>query len=240
MHDVACKPINEEQRLKALSEYRILGSRPEEAYDSITRIASLACNVPIALISLVDRERQWFKSKVGLTVNETSRDISFCAHTILNPDPMVVEDALFDQRFKDNPLVTQEPHIRLYAGFPLETPTEDRLGTLCVIDRIPKSLTNTQFKIMQELANQVVVQLELRKRSFALMEEFCQMHNNQGIISTCSYCRSVKDHEGKWQPFDQFMMQFSTLNFSHGICQSCMNKHFPEINLPENRDHDLR
>lgn len=240
MHEVACKPINEEQRLKALSEYRILGSRPEESYDNITRIAALACNVPIALISLVDRERQWFKSKVGVAVNETSRDISFCAHTILNPDPMVVEDALFDQRFKDNPLVTEEPHIRLYAGFPLETPTEDRLGTLCVIDRIPKSLTNTQFKIMQSLANQVVVQLELRKRSFALMEEFCRMHNNQGLIRTCSYCRSVKDHKGTWKPFDQFMMQHSTLNFSHGICQSCMSEHFPDINLPEKEDHQMR
>ena len=124
MHQAACKPVNEEQRLKALSEYRILGSKPEEVYDNITRIAALACNVPIALISLVDRERQWFKSKVGLKVDETPRDMSFCAHTILDADPMVVEDALFDQRFKDNPLVLQEPHIRLYAGFPLETPTE--------------------------------------------------------------------------------------------------------------------
>lgn len=240
MHHVACKPANEEQRLKALSEYRILGSRPEEAYDHITRIAALACNVPIALISLVDRERQWFKSKVGISANETSRDISFCSHTILEPDPLIIEDALFDQRFKDNPLVTEEPHIRLYAGFPLETPAHERLGTLCVIDRIPKSLTNTQFKIMQELANQVVVQLELRKRSFALMEEFCKMHNNQGLISTCSYCRSVKDHKGSWLPMDQFMMQHSTLNFSHGICQSCMSKHFPDINLPGDEDHQAR
>ena len=229
MHQAACKPVNEEQRLKALSEYRILGSKPEEVYDNITRIAALACNVPIALISLVDRERQWFKSKVGLKVDETPRDMSFCAHTILDADPMVVEDALFDQRFKDNPLVLQEPHIRLYAGFPLETPTEQRLGTLCVIDRIPKSLTNSQFKIMQELAKQVVMHLELRKRSFTLMEEFCRMHHNQGLISTCSYCKSVRDQHGQWQPFDQFMMQHSTLNFSHGICQSCMTKHFPDI-----------
>ena len=226
MHQAACKPVNEEQRLKALSEYRILGSKPEEVYDNITRIAALACNVPIALISLVDRERQWFKSKVGLKVDETPRDMSFCAHTILDADPMVVEDALFDQRFKDNPLVLQEPHIRLYAGFPLETPTEQRLGTLCVIDRIPKSLTNSQFKIMQELAKQVVMHLELRKRSFTLMEEPAGC-TNQGpqhlqLLKSERSTRSMAT-------FDQFMMQHSTLNFSHGICQSCMTKHFPDI-----------
>ena len=122
MHQAACKPVNEEQRLKALSEYRILGSKPEEVYDNITRIAALACNVPIALISLVDRERQWFKSKVGLKVDETPRDMSFCAHTILDADPMVVEDALFDQRFKDNPLVLKNRTSVSMQASPLKSP----------------------------------------------------------------------------------------------------------------------
>ena len=225
----APKPMNEAARLRSLSEYRILGTKPEKAFDNITKMASEICQTPIALISLVDEKRQWFKSKVGLEANETERDISFCAHTILDSKPMVVEDALFHEKFRDNPLVQEEPHIRLYAGFPLQTDINHRIGTLCVIDRIPKSLTNSQYKVMQGLAEQATTLLELRRRSLALMDQFCQMHHAQGLITTCSYCKSVRDREGAWQPIEHFLMQHSTLNFSHGICQDCMNDHFPEV-----------
>ena len=225
----APKPINEAARLRSLSEYRILGTKPEKAFDNITRMASEICQSPIALISLVDEKRQWFKSKVGLEASETDRDISFCAHTILDSKPLVVEDALFHEKFRDNPLVQEEPHIRLYAGFPLKTDINHRIGTLCVIDRIPKSLTNSQYKVMEGLAEQATTLLELRRRSLALMDEFCQMHHAQGLITTCSYCKSTRDSEGFWQPIERFLMQHSTLNFSHGICPECMNEHFPDV-----------
>ena len=105
-------------------------------------MAAMVCHVPIALISLVDQSHQWFKSRVGFEQQETERDVSFCGHTILSPKPLVVEDALVDQRFLDNPLVREDPQIRMYAGFPLNTPNGQRIGTLCVIDHRPKSLTS--------------------------------------------------------------------------------------------------
>ena len=182
----APKPINEAERLRALSEYRILGTRPEESYDNITNMAAMICHVPIALISLVDQSHQWFKSRVGCDQTGTERDVSFCAHTILSPKPLVVEDALVDQRFEDNPLVRKDPHIRLYAGFPLNTPNNQRIGTLCVIDRMPKSLTSVQIQVMQRLADQVVILLELRRRSLALLEEFCKLQDNKSMICSCS------------------------------------------------------
>ncbi|MEB3246469.1 MAG: GAF domain-containing protein, partial [Synechococcus sp.] len=148
----APKPSNEKDRLRALSEYRILGTKPEESFDNITSMAAMICHAPIALISLVDEDRQWFKSRVGCDQLETERDVSFCAHSILSAKPLIVEDALFDKRFSDNPLVHKDPHIRLYAGFPLSTPSQQRIGTLCVIDRIPKSLTSVQVQVMQRLA----------------------------------------------------------------------------------------
>ena len=129
-------------------------------------MASEICQSPIALISLVDEKRQWFKSKVGLEASETDRDISFCAHTILDSKPLVVEDALFHEKFETTPC-SKEPHIRLYAGFPLKTDINHRIGTLCVIDRIPKSLTNSQYKVMEGLADQATTLLELRRRSLA-------------------------------------------------------------------------
>ena len=98
-----------------------------------------------------------------------------------------------------------------------------------MIDRIPKSLTNSQYKVMEGLAEQATTLLELRRRSLALMDEFCQMHHAQGLITTCSYCKSIRDSEGFWQPIERFLMQHSTLNFSHGICPECMNEHFPDV-----------
>ena len=224
----APNPPNEAERLRSLSEYRILGTKPEKAFDNITMMASEICEAPIALISIIDEDRQWFKSKVGLEATETTRDISFCAHTILDSKPMVIEDALADEKFRDNPLVQKAPHIRLYAGFPLKTDVSHRIGTLCVIDRIPKSLTKTQLKIMQGLADQAAMLLELRRRSLSLLEEFCKMNDDGGIITTCSYCKSIRDSHGTWLPFEHFLMRHSTLNFSHGICRKCMEKHFPE------------
>ena len=157
-------PWDEEARLQTLHQYEVLDTAPEKDFDDLTRLASHICGTPIALISLIDRERQWFKSKVGLTVKETSRDIAFCAHAILQPDLLVVRDASADERFVTNPLVTEDPHIRFYAGMPLVTPEGLALGTLCVMDHVPRELNLEQKAALQTLSLQVVKQLELRRQ----------------------------------------------------------------------------
>lgn len=225
------KPPNseEERRLKALAEYRILGTQPEQCYDDITSIASLVCGTPISLMSLVDKDRQWFKSMRGLETRETVRDVSFCSHAILEGEPLIVEDALQDDRFKENPLVTEDPRIRLYAGFPLETFQNNRIGTLCVIDSKPGYLTQKQQQIMKALSRQVVCLLELRKRSLKLVDALTALHKNEGIISTCSYCKEVKDNEGKWLHLEKYLSKNSDIRFSHGICDKCMEEYFPDV-----------
>lgn len=166
------KTDNESGRLHALKSYQILDTLPESDYDDITKIASEICNVPITLISLIDDDRQWFKSKIGLSANETSRDISFCGHAILDPStPLIVEDARNDIRFTDNPLVTSSPNIAFYAGIPLVNHDGYALGTLCAIDNHPRQLNDNQIESLKALGRQVVLLFELRKNKIELEEK---------------------------------------------------------------------
>ncbi|KMO73361.1 GGDEF domain-containing protein [Mycolicibacterium chubuense] len=164
-------PANEDKRMQVLADYKILDSLPEQAYDDFAKLASAICGTPIALITLVDDHRQWFKAKVGLGVSETPRSEAFCAHAIIDPGQvMTVEDATLDERFAANPLVTGDPGIRFYAGAPLVAPTGEALGTICVIDREPRSLSETQREALEILSREIIVQLELR-RSISTLEQ---------------------------------------------------------------------
>jgi GAF domain-containing protein len=152
-------PDNEAERLAALYALLILDTPPEQRFDKIVGFAASEFDVPIALISLIDRERQWFKASIGLDVCETGRDISFCGHAILARDIMVVPDALEDPRFADNPLVTGEPGILFYAGAPLVLPSGAALGTLCLIDRRPRTLDAMELGILATLRDLAVLEL---------------------------------------------------------------------------------
>ena len=159
---------NEKQRLKVLWQYSVLDTVPEEIFDDLTELAARICEAPIALITLVDEKRQWFKSKVGISIKETSRDVSFCAHAITQPELFIVADATKDERFAHNPLVTSDPKVRFYAGAPLVSPDGYALGTLCVIDKVPRELRPGQEQALRILARHVMSQLELRRRSLEL------------------------------------------------------------------------
>lgn len=163
--ETAPLPQDEENRLLDLYSYDLLDSATEKEYDDLVELAGRICNCPISLITLVDKDRQWFKAKKGLTDSETSRSVAFCAHTILGKDIMMVENALEDKRFHDNPLVTGEMNIRFYAGFPVVSPSGQPLGSLCVINTIPSTLNSFQHRALEILSGQVTKLLELRARN---------------------------------------------------------------------------
>ena len=157
-------------RVAALQRYAILDTEPEQAFDDLTLLASYICKTPIALISLVDEDRQWFKSKIGISMSETPRQVAFCSVAIQHPDVLVVPDTLQDERFRDNPLVVSEPRIRFYAGAPLINEEGYALGTLCVIDQSPRQMSSDQKEALQALSRLVLAQLEFR-RNLRLLKE---------------------------------------------------------------------
>src|ERR1035437_7033208 len=198
-------PDNEAERLAALREYHVLDTAAEQAYDDITALAAYLCDVPIALITLVDESRTWFKSRLGLNEQETPRDVAFCAHAILQTEPLIVRDALKDSRFADSALVTRTPHIRFYAGFPLSSPEGFALGTLRAIDRKPRQLSAQQKQAMQALSRQVMALLELRRVSARLADALANVRSLHGLLPICAWCKRIRDDQGYWSQVEAYV-----------------------------------
>jgi GAF domain-containing protein len=235
------KPVDEHQRLATLRGYEILDTEPEAAFDDLTLIASCVCQTPIALISLIDADRQWFKSSVGFSVKETSRDIALCASAILQPNIFIVPDASEDARFAENPLIVSEPKIRFYAGTPLMGDGH-ALGTLCVIDRVARELSPEQLESLQALGRQVQAQLELRRNlkrlagSLAardraehekdlvlrdLKAALANIRTLEGLLPICLSCKKIQDKKGDWQPFEYYVRSHSEAKITHKLCPDC-------------------
>ena len=179
---IAAKPENEKQRLEALQRLELLDTGPEPEFDELVHLAAAICGTPISLVTLVDERRQWFKAAIGMDAAETPREIAFCSHTILQPDMFLVPDAVVDPRFADNPLVTGDPHIRFYAGVPISSPDGFALGSLCVIDRKPRQLTQIQMDMLTMLARQVDVRLELRQQRRQLQTALVEVDRSRNEL----------------------------------------------------------
>ena len=222
-------PATEVARLEALRQYDILDTAPEQAFDDVTKLAAFICGTPTAIMSLIDRERQWFKAKVGLPTSEMPREQAFCAYTILQPDLLEVEDAKQDRRFADNPLVLNSPNIRFYAGQPLITPGGHALGSLCVIDQQPRKLSAEQKGCLESLARMVMTTLELRRVSSQLAETSANVKSLSGLLPICSGCKKIRNDKGYWNQVETYISAHTDAQFTHGFCPQCSEKYFPGI-----------
>ena len=182
-------PSDEQTRLETLRSLKLLDTAPEERFDRLTRLAKRMFGVPISLVSIVDSDRQWFKSKQGLDADETPRDISFCGHAILGEEVFIVPDALKDERFADNPLVTANPNIRFYAGCPLKVLNGSKLGTLCVIDSEPRKFTDEDMDLLRDLA--AMAEQEIAAVQLATLDELTLISNRRGFMALAQHTLSV-------------------------------------------------
>jgi GAF domain-containing protein len=208
-------PANEVDRLRSVKLYRILDSGAEKTFDDLTRLAAAICETPISLVSLIDSDRQWFKSKVGIDLEQTSRDVSFCAHALVDNKMLVVEDATKDPRFVDNPYVTAESPVRFYAGAPLVMADGNSLGTLCVVDRKPRKLSPVQLDALSILRSAVVTQIELRRAT-------ADLRDVEKLLPLCAWCRNIRNPDGSWRSLHDYVA--SVMPVTHGMCPDCAKK----------------
>lgn len=235
--------VNGIDRIVELEAYRIMDTAAEVRYDDITELASKIFDMPFAVITLLDESRQWFKSKIGLDVSETPRHWAFCHHAIMQDTILVVPDAHKDDRFKDSPLVTGDPHFRFYAGVPLISPKGAKLGTLCILDTTVRTLTPSDVSILETLASQVVKHLDTRRDHNALFDsaerqsqaiellraDLNKMKWLEGLITICSNCSQIRDEEGIWLRIERYIQNNSNADFSHGICPDCRVGLYPPL-----------
>jgi GAF domain-containing protein len=222
-------PDNEARRLEALRRYRILDTAPELAFDDFVELASFICETPTALITFVYGSRQWFKARKGMDPTETPREHAFCAHTIMGSTTMIVEDAAADLRFADNPLVKEAPYIRFYAGSPLIDSEGHALGTLCAIDSKPRPLSAAQRQALEALSRRVITQMELRRASAELASTLAELRTVHGLLPICSHCKGIRNDTGYWESVESYLAAHADVDFSHGICPTCFQDHYPEL-----------
>jgi PAS domain S-box-containing protein len=206
---IPAQPTSDEaRRIEELHDYGVLDTPPEQALDDLTSLAAQICGTPIAMISLVDEERLWFKAKVGTHLTQTARDVSFCGHAVQQRDLFIVPDALQDERFADNPLVTGEPGIRFYAGAPLVSPKDAALGALCVIDHVPRTLTPEQQRVLKVLAQQVMIHLELHRhtRELTEREEQLRLFVEHSPVAVAMFDRDMKYLVASHRWVDDFLL----------------------------------
>lgn len=212
-------PPNETERLAALNRLNILDSEPDPDFDGIVSLGATLFDVPICLVSLVDADRQWFKARVGLDADATPRDIGFCAHTILGRDTLIVEDATLDERFAESPLVTGSPYVRFYAGAPLTLGGGINVGSLCIIDHHPRTLSDGDTHRLGVLARAVVAQMRLNQLEAAWPVIGAR-------VALCAWCNNVRtedaDGVATWKPLHERVADIETV--SHGICPSCADR----------------
>ncbi len=233
------KPANEAERIDSLRSLNILDTTPEERFDRLTRIAKRLFGVPIALVSLVDTDRQWFKSRVGLESSETPRDISFCGHAILGADIFLVTDTLRDPRFFDNPLVTGAPGIRFYAGCPLRGPNGCKIGTLCIIDTRPRDFDDDERSLLLDLA--AIAQQEIASLELVTLDELTMLSNRRGFEALAGHALSVCKRLRKPASLLFFDLNgFKSINDTYGHAEgdrALMT--FAEVLRKELRDSDV-
>lgn len=247
----AALPANEPARLAALRAADILDTPPEPEFDDTARLAAQICGTPVALVTLVDEHRQWFKAHHGFAGTETPRDLSFCAHALLHPtELLVVPDTTADARFADNELVRAGPQVRFYAGMPLVTGEGHALGTLCVLDRTCHDLSPMQRDALRALARQVQTLLELRRHARLLREEVEQrtriaaererlitelqaaldeVKTLSGLLPICGWCKKIRDDRGYWDSVEGYLHKHADVQFTHGICPDCTVKMLADL-----------
>jgi len=212
---------NDSPGMATLREYYVLDTVAERVFDDVTALAAYICDVPIAMISFGDETRQWFKSKVGINEQETPREAVFCAQTILHPEPLIVNDACADARFAGNKLITEEPQIRFFAGFPLVSPAGYSLGALCTVKRAPHQLSERQQTAMKYLSRQVMTLLELRRLSARMAQTLENMMPQSEQRQVCCLCHRVHDQAGEWVTPEVFLREHLQSDVHPVVCPDC-------------------
>lgn len=229
MHSNTREPLRETERLAALHSYRILDTAPERGFDDLVEVAARLFDTPIALVSLVDEHRQWFKARVGLEEEQTPRELAFCRYTIQGDDPFVVNDAAADERFRDNPLVTSPPNIRFYAGAPLLVQGGHRVGSLCVIDRVAREANREQLELLVRLARLAADLMESRRVAGELAEALERAKVLEGLLPICIHCHRVRgDDDSYREELEAWVRENTGKRISHGLCEHCLEEHYEQ------------
>lgn len=210
--------MSEEDRLKSLQKYYLEDTSSDAALAKIVKVASVLCGTQMAAISILEKDRQWFKVKIGTDISETPREYALCNHTIKGMVPVVVENTIEDDRFKDHPFVVNDPKVRFYAASPIITTEGDVLGTVCAVDFSPKSLSAEKIAMLEDLADLARHTIEAHRTSYILSSL------NKNVITVCYKCKNIKTEKGKWELLETFLKRELGTQLSHGICRKCASK----------------